>query len=96
MDGILDYPTYFAVYQAFSSSSPDLSTVVDVVTKSQQSYKNGLFFSGSFMENHDRPRFQSHTKDIAVRGSVGFVHPILLTFSYLTAREKCNCLAFRQ
>ena len=73
MDGILDYPTYFTVNRVFNSSSPDLSAVVDVVTKSQKSYKNGLFFSGSFMENHDQPRFQSHTKDIAVRGSVGFV-----------------------
>ena len=93
IDGILDYPTYFTVNHGFSSSSPDLSAVVDVVTKSQKSYKNGLFFSGSFLENHDQPRFQSHTKDIAVRENVGSVCPILLTIQLFQQLVK-NAIAW--
>ena len=66
MDAILDYPTFFAVTNGFTSSTGNLSAIVDVVTRSQASYNHGLFYAGSFLENHDQPRFQSITKDQAV------------------------------
>ena len=33
---------------------------------SQASYKNGTFSVGSFLENHDQPRFQNSVHDTAV------------------------------
>ncbi|KAI0055861.1 alpha-amylase [Artomyces pyxidatus] len=63
IDAILDYPTYFPLVQAFVTPQGKFSTAVNMLTKAQQSYKNGLFRTGSFIENHDQPRFQSMTKD---------------------------------
>ncbi|KAF8957053.1 glycoside hydrolase family 13 protein [Flammula alnicola] len=63
VDGILDYPTYFAAITAFRSNQGNLSMLVDVVTNSQHAYQNGLSMTGSFIENHDQPRVQFGTKD---------------------------------
>jgi alpha-amylase len=67
LDGILDYPTYFALTKAFNSPSGNLSGAVDIFTQSQNSYQNGAFSIGSFIENHDQPRFLNITSDLAVR-----------------------------
>ncbi|KAK0441147.1 glycoside hydrolase family 13 protein [Desarmillaria tabescens] len=66
MDSVLDYPTYFALTAAFSSTQGSLSELLDVATASQKSYKRGVFGTGSFLENHDVPRFQSITGDWAL------------------------------
>lgn len=67
MDAILDYPSWFPLIQAFASTKGQMSLLANSMTAAQQSYKNGLFATGSFIENHDQPRFQSFTKDDAVR-----------------------------
>ncbi|TFY83786.1 hypothetical protein EWM64_g219 [Hericium alpestre] len=73
LDAILDYPTYFPMVSAFSSPQGQFAPFIAAVTASQKSYKNGLFLTGSFFENHDQPRFQSYTTDPAlVRNGVTF------------------------
>ncbi|KAF8227846.1 GH13 alpha-amylase precursor [Tricholoma matsutake] len=66
LDSILDYPGWFSLKSAFSNPAGNLSALVDTVTKTQTIYKNGAFMTGSFLENHDQPRFQSLTQDQAL------------------------------
>ncbi|KAG7452972.1 glycoside hydrolase [Guyanagaster necrorhizus] len=65
IDSVLDYPTFFALIAEFSSIQGNLSALLDVATASQESYKYGTFMTGSFLENHDVPRFQPKTRDLA-------------------------------
>ena len=67
LDGVLDYPTWFPLVAGFQSQLGNLSTLASVVTASQGAYKNKLFGTGSFLENHDQPRFPSVSNDTAVR-----------------------------
>jgi alpha-amylase len=48
---------------AFSTPQGNLSALTASVVASQGAYKNGTFMTGSFLENHDQPRFQSLTQD---------------------------------
>lgn len=80
LDSILDYPGWFSLKSAFSNPAGNLSALVDTVTKTQTIYKNGAFMTGSFLENHDQPRFQSLTQDQAVSISPS-VHISLLKWS---------------
>ncbi|KAI9465024.1 glycoside hydrolase family 13 protein [Lactarius psammicola] len=90
-DAILDYPTYFQVRNAFMSPQGQFSSVVGAMNRSQQTYKNGLFRTASFVENHDQPRLASLTKDPGlIRNAVTFpfVHdgvPIVYYAPILTA-----------
>ena len=71
-DAILDYPTYFRVRDAFLNPKGQFSSVVSAMNSSQQTYKNGLFRTASFVENHDQPRLPSLTKDPGVRFACDF------------------------
>ncbi len=66
LDSVLDYPTWFQLTPGFVSPQGNLSALAATVQSAQSSYKNGEFFAGSFLENHDQPRFQSQTQDQAV------------------------------
>jgi alpha-amylase len=70
LDSILDYPTYFSLVPAFSSPQGNLSALIEIVLATQTSYKNGAVGLGSFLENHDQPRFQSMTTDQSVSLSI--------------------------
>ncbi|TRM63224.1 glycoside hydrolase family 13 protein [Schizophyllum amplum] len=77
LDAILDYPTYFALRDAFTSTKGDLSALQNAVTSAQEAYKNGEFMTGSFTENHDYARLQSMTQDSALiknAMSFNFIH----------------------
>ncbi|THU96594.1 GH13 alpha-amylase precursor [Dendrothele bispora CBS 962.96] len=65
ISGILDYPTYFAVFNAFTSTSGNVSHIAEIAQQAQKQYKDP-FASGSFIENHDQPRVQSETSDQAL------------------------------
>lgn len=67
MSAVLDYPTWFELVPAFTSSEGDLNALKNIVKKSQGTYASGAFMTGSFLENHDQPRFGSRTSDAAVR-----------------------------
>ncbi|KII86288.1 glycoside hydrolase family 13 protein [Plicaturopsis crispa FD-325 SS-3] len=66
IDAVLDYPTWFNLTDAFSSTTGNLSALPERVTGIQKEWKAGAFLTGSFLENHDQPRFQSRTKDTAL------------------------------
>jgi alpha-amylase len=67
LDSILDYPNWFPLVSAFSTPQGNFSALTASVLASQSAYKNGTFMTGSFLENHDQPRFQSLTQDQSVR-----------------------------
>ena len=66
LDAILDYPSYFQMRNTFLDTQGRFSAIASTLDRSQQMFKNGLFRTGSFVENHDQPRLASVTKDPAV------------------------------
>jgi alpha-amylase len=66
LDAVLDYPTWFQLTSGFSKTDGDLSKLASVVATAQSAYKNGEASTGSFLENHDQPRFGSLTGDQAL------------------------------
>ncbi|OCH88147.1 alpha-amylase [Obba rivulosa] len=66
LDSVLDYPTFYPLTSAFVSPTGNLSSLVELVQQAQSTYKDGEFMTGSFLENHDNPRFQSMTQDQAL------------------------------
>ncbi|GBE87192.1 Alpha-amylase A type-3 [Sparassis crispa] len=66
IDSVLDYPAWFPLTSGFQSTSGNLSALAETVQAAQGSYKDGQFVTGSFLENHDQPRFQSLTQDQAL------------------------------
>jgi alpha-amylase len=66
LDAVLDYPTWYTLVAGFQTQYGNLSALAEQVTTAQSTYKNGLFGTGSFLENHDQPRFQSLTTDPGV------------------------------
>ncbi|KAI8992740.1 glycoside hydrolase family 13 protein [Trametes punicea] len=66
LDSVLDYPTWFPLVAAFQTTGGNLTALAATVQQAQASYRNGEFMTGSFLENHDQPRFQSLTQDDAL------------------------------
>ncbi|KAK7007913.1 glycoside hydrolase family 13 protein [Favolaschia claudopus] len=75
VDGVLDYPTWYKLIMAFASVSGNLSAIQDAPSlpslasppSSSSSSKSQPILTGSFLENHDQPRFPSFTHDVALR-----------------------------
>ena len=67
MGAVLDYPTWFELVPAFTSPDGNFDALKGIVQQSQSAYSSGAFMTGSFLENHDQPRFGSLTSDPAVR-----------------------------
>ncbi|RDW88123.1 hypothetical protein BP6252_00155 [Coleophoma cylindrospora] len=65
MSGVLNYPTFFWITQAFESTSGSISNLVDGVNKIKSDCLDTTLL-GSFLENHDNPRFPSLTSDISL------------------------------
>ncbi|KIY63256.1 glycoside hydrolase family 13 protein [Cylindrobasidium torrendii FP15055 ss-10] len=63
LPGILDYPTWFPLIDAFSSSDGNFTAVVNSIEHSKELYGVGLYTSGSFIENPDQRRFPNVTTD---------------------------------
>ncbi|KAF9021065.1 glycoside hydrolase family 13 protein [Hymenopellis radicata] len=63
LDNVLDYPTWYPLTRAFNTTSGSMSDLATQYTAGQGAFKNGLFTAGSFLENQDQARFQSHTTD---------------------------------
>ncbi|QRV91311.1 alpha-amylase [Ceratobasidium sp. AG-Ba] len=66
MDAVLDYPSWFAVTQAFASTTGNIALIAQNIPETQQHFKNGGISTGAFLENHDQPRFQSWTTDLSL------------------------------
>ncbi|KAK0703832.1 glycoside hydrolase family 13 protein [Lasiosphaeria miniovina] len=72
IDGVLDYPSYYWITRAFQSPAGSISSLVDGLnTLTQAALDPSLY--GSFIENHDVPRFPSLTGDVAlVKNAIAF------------------------
>ena len=70
--GLLNYPAYFAVNSAFSSTSGNMPALAASV-QTVKSTCSDTTLMGSFLENHDNPRFPSLTSDMALaQNAIGF------------------------
>ena len=69
LESVLDDPTWFSLIFAFQATTGNLSALAATVQESQAAYKGGEMLTGSFLDNHDQPRFQSLTQDDAVSPS---------------------------
>jgi alpha-amylase len=76
MDSVLDYSTWFPLVAAFQTSDGDCSALAKHVDSLQSSFKNGQKMTGSFLENHDQPRFPSLSKDSTL-GTNALVWPFV-------------------
>ncbi|KAK3945256.1 glycoside hydrolase family 13 protein [Diplogelasinospora grovesii] len=65
LDGLLDYPSYYWITQAFQSTSGSISNLVSGINTLKADALN-LSLYGSFLENHDQARFASLTSDMAL------------------------------
>ena len=65
MDGVLNFPLYYSILDAFRSTSGSISSLVSKVNSIKTSCKDSNLL-GSFTENHDIPRLPSYTSDLAL------------------------------
>lgn len=65
MSGVLNYPVWYWTTQAFASTAGSISTLVNGIN-TMKSTCNDVTLLGSFLENHDQPRFPSLTADISL------------------------------
>ncbi|KAF7338941.1 Glycoside hydrolase family 13 protein [Mycena venus] len=68
VDGVLDYPTWYALIKAFASLRGNLSAFQDSpALASLAPASSAPPITAAFLENHDQPRFPSYTTDEALR-----------------------------
>ncbi|KAH8593274.1 alpha-amylase [Bisporella sp. PMI_857] len=65
MSGVLNFPTYYWITQAFQSTSGSISNLVNGVNNIKSACADTTLL-GSFLENHDVKRFASLTQDISL------------------------------
>lgn len=61
-----NYPIYFELIQSFNSSAGGFDSLVSEVSQVKGNFSDPTLL-GSFLNNHDNPRFESYTSDMAVR-----------------------------
>ncbi|KAI0905526.1 alpha-amylase [Ustulina deusta] len=64
ISGTINYPAYYWVTRAFQSTSGSMADLVNGINTMKGQMKTDTL--GSFVENHDNPRFPSLTSDIAL------------------------------
>ena len=62
--GVLNYPLYYSVTSAFSSTSGDMASLASTINTLKTTC-NDTTLMAPFLENHDNPRFPSITSDVA-------------------------------
>lgn len=65
MSGVLNYPAYFWITQAFESTTGSISNLANGINTMKSTCKD-VTLLGSFLENHDNVRFPSLTSDVAL------------------------------
>ncbi|EJT98061.1 alpha-amylase [Dacryopinax primogenitus] len=63
LDAVFDYPGWGMILQAFQTTGGSMSMLAQSIQNTSTYFKNGGFSTGSFLENHDQPRFPSFTND---------------------------------
>jgi alpha-amylase len=66
LDGLLNYPLWYPLTAAFSSTSGSISDLVNQVNTIKSDCKDSTLL-GTFLENHDNPRFAGLTSDLSLR-----------------------------
>ena len=66
LDGLLNYPLWYPLVAAFSSTSGSINNLVNEVNTIKSDCKDSTLL-GTFLENHDNPRFAGLTSDISLR-----------------------------
>ncbi|PKY02692.1 family 13 alpha amylase in complex with acarbose [Aspergillus campestris IBT 28561] len=69
MDGLLNYPIYYPLINAFKAPGGSMSELASMITTVQEKCKD-VNLLGSFVDNHDNPRFASYTKDVALAKNI--------------------------
>lgn len=63
LHGLMNYPTYYWITQAFQSTSGSISNLVNGINTMKGGVCRDITLMGSFLENHDNNRFPSITSD---------------------------------
>ncbi|KAG8625602.1 hypothetical protein KVT40_006003 [Elsinoe batatas] len=72
MSGVLNYPAWYWITQAFQSTSGNIANLVNGVNRMTTACKDTTLL-GSFLENHDNPRFASFVSDLSlIRNAIAF------------------------
>ncbi|CAK4031809.1 alpha-amylase [Lecanosticta acicola] len=72
MTGMLNYPTFYYITQAFQATNGSISNLVNGINTMKSTCKDTNLL-GSFLENQDQPRFPSLTSDQSlIKNAVGF------------------------
>ncbi|KAL4994851.1 glycoside hydrolase superfamily [Aspergillus recurvatus] len=64
MDGVMNYPIYYPLLNAFKSSSGSMSDLYNMVNSVASNCRDPTLL-GNFIENHDNPRFPNYTPDVS-------------------------------
>ncbi|KAJ5669398.1 hypothetical protein N7462_010468 [Penicillium macrosclerotiorum] len=59
MDGLLNYPMYYPLLRAFQSTSGSISDLYNMINTVKSTCSDSTLL-GTFVENHDNPRFASY------------------------------------
>lgn len=62
LDGVLNYPLFYPLTEAFRNAGGDMSSLASMLKLVQSNCKDPTLM-GTFVENHDNPRFPSLTSD---------------------------------
>ncbi|KAL4736807.1 glycoside hydrolase superfamily [Aspergillus similis] len=76
MDGVMNYPMYYPLLNAFKSSSGSMSDLYNMINSVASNCRDPTLL-GNFIENHDNPRFPNYTPDMSLAKNV-------LAFLFLT------------
>ncbi|KAH8152050.1 uncharacterized protein LAJ45_04044 [Morchella importuna] len=69
LSGVLNFPVYYPLIRAFTSSSGSISELVSMISTVKSSCADSTLL-GTFSENHDLPRFGSITSDTSLAKNV--------------------------
>ncbi|RAL04052.1 alpha-amylase [Aspergillus ibericus CBS 121593] len=69
LDGVLNYPMYYPLLRAFKNSSGSISDLYNMIN-TVKSECNDSTLLGTFIENHDNPRFANYTSDMSLAKNV--------------------------
>ncbi|KEQ76988.1 putative alpha-amylase [Aureobasidium namibiae CBS 147.97] len=65
LSGVMNYPMYYNITSAFASTSGSIAALATGIETMKSTCKD-VTLLGSFLENHDNPRFASLTSDMAL------------------------------
>ncbi|GES59433.1 alpha-amylase A type-1/2 [Aspergillus terreus] len=69
LDGVFNYPVYYPLLDAFKSTSGSISDLYSMINTMKTACADTTLL-GTFIENHDNPRFASYTDDMSLAKNV--------------------------